>query len=134
MLVPSAFLSSAAGCRNLVSALIPAYQSSPLNTLALVEWSNGLCISPPSGGDESRQKSWDKPRVERCQQILLDSVSDSHARARLLAAFTKESGYWLEALPSTSLGLHIDDFVIRIATGLRLRLSTCTPHALVSAL
>ena len=72
--------------------------------------------------------------MERCQQILLDSVSDSHARARLLAAFTKESSYWLEALPSTSLGLHMDDSVIRIATGLHLGLSICTPHALVSAL
>ena len=128
MLAPSAFLSSAAGCKILVSALIPAYQPSPLTTLALAEWSDGLCITPPSGGDETRQKSWDKTKIECCQQILLDSASDNRARARLLAASTKESGYWLEALPITSLGLRMDDFVIRIAAGLRLGLPICTPH------
>ena len=67
--------------------------------------------------------------VELCKQKLLDSTTDTHhTRARLLAAFTKESGYWLQALPISSLGLSMDDSVIHIAVGLRLGLAISSLH------
>ena len=119
LLAPSAFLSSAAGCKDLISSLIPSFHTSPLTELALQEWREGHDLSPSSGNEASRQKSWDEPRLELCQQKLLNSAIDNHHRARLLASFTKESGYWLEAPPITSLGLQMDNSVIHIAAGLR---------------
>ena len=47
--------------------------------------------------------------------MLLASVPDYLAHARLLAASTKESGAWPHALPITSLGLRMDDTTLRIA-------------------
>lgn len=41
---------------------------------------------------------------------------------------TKESGAWLNALPVASLGLRLDNEVVRIAVGLRLGLPLCRPH------
>ena len=58
----------------------------------------------------------------------MENASDSQARARLLAATTKESGCWLNALPISSVGLRMDDDVVRIAVGLRLGASLCLPH------
>ena len=70
----------------------------------------------------------DKPHIEATQQGLLNSVADTRARARLLAVQAKESGEWLNALPVLSLGLRLDDEVVRIAAGLRLGVPLCRPH------
>ena len=48
--------------------------------------------------------------------------------ARLRAAAAPHTGAWLQALPSPSLGLHLDSATIRIAVGLRLGSKTCEPH------
>ena len=50
-------------------------------------------------------------------KVLLATVSDPQAQDRLLATTTKESGAWLHALPISSLGLKMDDEVVRIAVG-----------------
>ena len=50
------------------------------------------------------------------------------SRARLLAAHTRESGAWLNALPVSALGLRMDDDTVRIAIGLRLGAPLCLPH------
>ena len=76
-----------------------------------------------------KQKSWDKPRVDSCKKLLLDSAKDSRSRARLVASFCKESGYWLQAPPISSLGLRLDDTTMRIAVGLRLGVPLCRPHS-----
>ena len=49
-------------------------------------------------------------------------------RARHLAAHTYESGAWLNALPVSALGLHMDDDTVHIAIGLRLGAPLCLPH------
>ena len=59
---------------------------------------------------------------------LLEGAPDVRSRARLLAAVSKESGAWLNALPISSLGLRLDDNTLCIAVGLRLGSSLCRPH------
>ena len=48
------------------------------------------------------------------------------SRARLLAAHAYESGAWLNALPVSALGLHMDDDTVHIAIGVGAPL--CLPH------
>jgi len=50
---------------------------------------------------------------------MLDS-SEPIVRARLLESSTKESSKWLQVVPSSQLGLLLDNNFARIAVGLRL--------------
>ena len=128
LLAPSAFLSSAAGSNDLVKLLVPTYSPPQVLALAMEDWSQGHNSSPPSGSRAKQQKAWDEPRVQSCMQKLLDSAADNRSHARILAASCKESGYWLYALPITSLGLRMNDSVVRIAAGLRFGVPLCSPH------
>ena len=58
----------------------------------------------------------------------MESSRDPTTRARLLAVATKESGAWLNALPVASLGLCLDNEVVRVAVGFHLGLPLCRPH------
>ena len=60
---------------------------------------------------------------------LLNTATDPSDRARLLAVATKESGAWLSALPLSTLGLRMDNDVVRIAVGLRLGAPLSEPHS-----
>ena len=130
-LAPSAFLASAAGCKDLIVKILPRQvRSSPYPAIeaAWKEWSGDHDQSPPPTPTNIRQKAWDKPRVHSTFKVLLETASDPRARARLLATTTKESGAWLHALPISSLGLRMDDEVLRIAVGLHLGVPLCQPH------
>ena len=83
--------------------------------------------SPPSLASH-RQNSWDSCKVMATSDALLEGAPDARSRARLLAAVSKESGAWLNALPISSFGLCLDDNTHRIAVGLRLGSSLCRPH------
>ena len=56
------------------------------------------------------------------------TAPDATIQARLQAACRKESGAWLHTLPIASLGLCMDDKVVRVAMGLRLGTTLCYPH------
>ena len=81
-----------------------------------------------TGLEASKQSSWDAPRVKACFSSLLDLANDKSS-ARLLAAKRKESGAWLTAPPTSSLGLRMDDETVRTAIGLRLGSAPCHPHS-----
>lgn len=76
------------------------------------------------------QKSWDIPIVKDKFDSLFDEVS-LREREILHSLSNKESGAWLEALPSPQLGTLLDKQSLQIAVSLRLRIPICHPHVCV---
>lgn len=138
-----AFLASVTGTADLVSEILEAASSVPINAssdslspptlpvdpdakLASVEW-----LDRSGGADlplSFRQRDWEAPLLDKREAQVLQSAKTPQDKARLLAASTKESGAWLSALPIASLGLFMDNDTIRIASGLRLGAPLCHPH------
>lgn len=59
---------------------------------------------------------------------MLIAAPEPGTHACLLAVATKESGAWLSALPMSSVGLLMEDDVIQVVVGLRLRAALCTSY------
>ncbi|GAU91351.1 hypothetical protein RvY_03620 [Ramazzottius varieornatus] len=75
------------------------------------------------------QRLWDQLIVQKHFLAVVASYSESEEEtARILAASTKESGAWLNALPASCLGNLLDDDSLRISVGLRLGAPICEPH------
>ena len=100
-----------------------------LNQEALALWTNSCNQSPPEGIISYHQKSWDIPTILAIKEDLLNSAMNETSKSRLLAAFSEESGIWLNALPLSSLGLRMDRSTFQIAISLRLGLAFCKPHS-----
>ena len=82
--------------------------------------------TPPE--DKARsQRAWDSPLAEKSRNALL-SIGNQLDRARLLAAGAPESGAWLHALPSPSLGMLLDPPRLRVAVALRVGAVVFQPH------
>ena len=131
LLAPSAFLASAAATLDLQAQILPqgvVYPDSG-HDLALAAWLERFSALPPEGGAQGKQKSWDKASVAKGQAILLAHYTDPYNRARLLASKAAHSGDWLHAWPITACGLRLDNEAIRVAIGLRLGASLCSPHS-----
>ena len=131
-LAPSAYLASTAASTELVHSIVPHHLGDlplPSQAEAEIEWSKGHNQPRPDGIAQRQQKSWDNIKVASVADTLLQTAPDSRARSRLLAASARESGAWLNALPVPSLGLRMDDEMVRVAVGLRLGAALCRPHA-----
>ncbi|CAM1324600.1 Uncharacterised protein r2_g3335 [Pycnogonum litorale] len=123
----SAFLSSVFSTNDLVAEILRvSVASDPEAALAVDAWKATTNKSIPE--NIGVQKEWDRPIADQIYENLLHGSVDSKNRPRLLAVATKESGAWLHALPSSSLGLLMDNDTTRIACSLRLGVPLCKPH------
>ncbi|KAJ6645497.1 hypothetical protein Bhyg_00703 [Pseudolycoriella hygida] len=66
----------------------------------------------------------------KLSNLIVSFKDDACQKARILAASEKESGLWLGALPSSSLGLCLDNDSLRIAVALRIG-AICVNHSCV---
>ena len=67
--------------------------------------------------------------MESAADNPLETASNPKDCAHLLACSARESGDWLEALPISSLGIHMEDQTVRVTVGLRLGTSLRSPHS-----
>lgn len=84
----------------------------------------------PIPGSPNLQKCWDSLIVQEKYNSVLNNV-DFREKAVILSAACKESGAWLEALPSPQLGTLLDKQSLQIAVALRVRSPICHPHICV---
>ena len=136
MLAPSAYLASAAGTANLVLRLLPSFLHSVTDRavpLIMQIWQSTVdpSTSPPDLTTAHLQRSWDDPRCKTVSTSLLASATDDSDRARILASQCSTSGAWLQCLPLSAIGLHMDNDAVRVAVGLRLGANLCAPHICV---
>ena len=81
----------------------------------------------PDASHATNQRTWDTLAATVSRDKLLDTANQVH-RARLLAASQPHTAAWLQAVPVSSLGLHLDEESVRVAVALRLGASVCTEH------
>ena len=117
-----AFLSSTYASSDLVHSLLPADEVDSTSNLTegMDLWRERSGKPLPSEELCIHQRVWDEALVDKSFNKIFDSTADPSSRGRLLSVATKESGAWLNVLPSPHLGTKLDDDSIRIATGLRL--------------
>ena len=84
-----------------------------------LETINIFLSSAPPPFECHRQKSWTEPIAKRCQEELIAHADDIHL-ARLRSCAAPGSGDWLNALPSSALGLSLINDQFRIGCALRL--------------
>lgn len=124
-----AFLSSVKPCSQFVSIML---QQPSLQVEEIADYGDGLIawnsLHPGSSSPEipSLQCQWNKTTIARLlENLKFETDSD---KARFLAVQRPESGAWLQALPSRSIGTLLENNAFRIAIGLRLGIDICSPH------
>lgn len=125
----SAFISSMNATEHLRSQILA--QNDEILLSAIETWKLESNAEPPID-KSNEQKTWSSPVMEKKLSDLLVSVeNDACQKARLLATSQEESGLWLSALPSTSLGLCLDNDSLRISVALRIGAKICHPHTCI---
>ena len=87
---------------------------------------NGLHPEQAQPEQPTIQRQWSLITTQRLVNNL--NFDRDEDRARYLAVQRPESGAWLHALPSKSIGTLLDNNVFRIIIGLRLGIDICEPH------
>ena len=125
------YIASLYHCTQLVATILPGALGAGLlaeREAALTDWKNAAeSAEPPAGDTAQSQRAWDSVLADKVRSRLL-SAANQLEQARLLAAGTAESGAWLHALPSASLGTLLDPPTLRVAIALRVGAEVCQPH------
>ena len=125
------FVASLHHCLELVASMLPERLHAALRAeqeTAIASWRLSTDQAEPPAGDAARsQRAWDSAVAEKSRNALLASANQLD-HARLLAAGTAESGAWLHAMPSATLGTLLDPETLRVAVALRVGAFVCEPH------
>ena len=87
-------------------------------------------VDQPPPGDPTKQNNWSSVLYKKTRDDLFASM-DAHGRGRLYGCESWGSGDWVSCLPSASLGLHLNQDQLRIATCLRIGAPVSLPHICV---
>lgn len=124
-----AFLSSTFGVNVLVSHILKKSDENIdyLMEEALQNWISSNNSVP---NINNQQKQWDSINIKRIinENLTFDSNLDI---ARFKALQRKESGAWLNSIPSTNIGTFMDNNSFRICIGLRLGSKICQKHTCI---
>ncbi len=85
-------------------------------------------IVPSTEENREIQTHWDYPNMKSIFETLLCNANQTD-RARLLASSKNESSKWLQVIPSSDLGLLLNNNTARIAIALRLGGKVCEKHS-----
>ena len=132
-LAPSAFLASASAAAPLLQVMLPTPVLGSPDTIladALSAWREVGGSAEPPPELKRNQRAWDESVCETVATAALHNA-DIPTKARLLASRSTGSGYWLHALPSSSLGLRLSNDETRTAVGLRVGAPLVREHACV---
>lgn len=125
----SAFISSMHATEHLRSQIITL--NDEILSSAIESWKLETNAEPPID-KPNIQKSWSGPVMEKkLADLFVSFENDVCQKARLLATSQEESGLWLSTLPSTSLGLCLDNDSLRISVALRIGAKICHPHTCI---
>jgi hypothetical protein len=114
----SAYLSSVFANREMVRRLLNDVDSEAPIEAAIASWTERSHTEPSSITPKSRQKSWLQPiHVHKLYSLRRDT--DEKELARLQGVCCRGSGDWLNALPSSNLGLEMTNDCFRISACLR---------------
>ena len=130
-LAPSAFFAFTASTHSLQDAILPQCfrdLEDVSQTHSMAIWKSLSSAEVPVPALQHVQKAWDGLIGSKIQAEILSRASDVNDMARLLAAASPHSGDWLHASPISSIGLRLDNEMIRVSVGLRLGVKTCELH------
>ena len=125
-----AYLASIHAAAPLVQQIIPTHLHHDVETRAsraAACWSAAYGLDLPDVYDRDTQSIWDSLTCAHLSRILIANASQVD-RARLLAAAAKNSGAWLNAIPSSQFGTLLDRESLRIGVALRIGARVCEPH------
>ncbi|CAG9109911.1 unnamed protein product [Plutella xylostella] len=102
----------------------------PLSTTARLQnrRKNDLTLNTARLAKTEKTRLWDEPICRQVQENLLETATSPADRARLMASAEPESGHWLRALPSASVGTLLDRNTFNLSVCLRLGCKTNEPH------
>ena len=81
--------------------------------------------------DKFHQSNWDLPLCKLKLKSLISEAINDVDRARLIGISYPHASDWLEALPSATVGLKMENKQFRVVSALRLDANICQPHSCV---
>ncbi|KPI99111.1 hypothetical protein RR46_02328 [Papilio xuthus] len=124
-----AFLSSVHSSVNLVGSILgPSLCGVEVTCLAEARDTWLSATGPDLPLNLASQRQWDEPLCLKIRNHLVESSESEAERSRLLASCEPESGYWLNAIPSFSVGTLLERTTFSLAVSLRLGARTNEPH------
>jgi hypothetical protein len=127
-LASSAYLASAASTLELQAAILVAAAATPDRFMSELLEVRHNTLPTTMSPLPVRQKTWDRPLIEKDRADISLGAVGPVDQARLAAIRSPHSADWLMALPLAACGLALDNEAVRVAVGLRLGLPLCAPH------